>query len=148
MKRRNLFVYLTLLGVVPMVFAAPLMMRKQTVISVPEPEKVEPLYGLSYKANAFEAKITSVKLTLTSAADADPVVGAWTFLGSNSDGQMHKVEIYTRLLDEGGTQIAATSKLCMLGGGYHDFPCKVDLKVKASEWKVIKSVRIVTDWQS
>ncbi len=38
--------------------------------------------------------------------------------------------------------------MCMLGGGYNDYPCKVDLKVKASEWKVIKSVRIVTDWQS
>jgi hypothetical protein len=148
MKRRTLFVYLTLLAVVPMVFGSPLMMRKQTVISVPEPDKVEPLYGLSYKANAFEATISSVKLTLTSAPDADPVVGEWTFLGSNSDGQMHKVEIYTRLLDEAGTQIAATSKHCMLGGGYKDYPCKVDLKVKASEWKVIKSVRIVTDWQS
>jgi hypothetical protein len=148
MKRRTLFVYLTLLVVVPIVFAAPLMMRKQTVISLPEPGKVEPLYGLSYKANAFEAKVTSVKLTLTSAEDADPVVGEWTFLGSNSDGQMHKVEIYTRLLDESGTQIAVASKVCMIGGGYQDFPCHVDLKVKAAEWKATKSVRIVTDWQS
>lgn len=148
MIRRTVSVYLSLLAIVPMVLAAPLMMRKQTVISVPEPGKVEPLYGLAYKANAFEATINSVKLTLTSEGEADPVVGDWTFLGSNSDGQMHKVEIYTRLLDESGTQIATASKLCMLGGGYKDYPCKVDLKVKASEWKVIKSIRIVTDWQS
>ncbi len=131
-----------------MAFPVPLMLRKQTVISLPEPGKEEPLYGLNYKANAFEAKVTSVKLTLTSAEDADPVVGEWTFLASNSDGQMHKVEILTRLLDESGTQLAVASKVCMLGGGYHDYACPVELKVKAAEWKATKSLRIVTDWQS
>ena len=148
MKRRALFLSLALLAVVPMAFPVPLMVRKQTVISLPEPGKEEPLYGLNYKANAFEAKVTSVKLTLTSAEDADPVVGEWTFLASNSDGQMHKVEIMTRLLDESGTQLAVASKMCMLGGGYHDYACPVELKVKAAEWKATKSLRIITDWKS
>ena len=128
--------------------AAPLMHRTQTVISVPPPGEDVALYTLSYKANAFEAKVYSVKLTLTSTDDADPVVGEWTFLTSNTDGQMHKVEIYTRLLDESGSQIAMESKKCMIGGGYKDYACKVPLKLKAADWKATKSVRIVTDWLS
>jgi len=128
--------------------AVPLMHRTQTVISVPKPGEQVTLYGLAYKAHAFEAKVTSVRLDLKSEDGADPVIGEWTFLASNSDGQMHKVEIFTRLLDENGTQIAMTSKKCMVGGGYHDYQCHVDLKVKAAEWQATKSIRIVTDWLS
>jgi hypothetical protein len=126
----------------------PLMHRSQTVISIPEPGVQVPLYALSYKANAFEAKVTAVTLKIESAADADPVVGEWTFLASNSDGQLHKVDIYTRLLDETGKQLAMESRKCMPGGGSHDVVCTVPLKVKAADWKAIKSVRIVTDWLS
>src|SRR5262245_44769007 len=97
--------------------AIPLMHRAQTVISVPTPGEDVALYGLSYKSHAFEAKVTSVKLALTSAEGADPVEGDWTFLASNSDGQLHKVEIFTRFLDESGSQLAMASKVCMVGGG-------------------------------
>lgn len=128
--------------------ASPLMHRAQTVISVPTPGEEVALYGLSYKSKAFEAKISSVKLAVKSAEGADPVEGEWTFLASNSDGQMHKVDIQTRLLDESGTQLALASKVCMLGGGYHDFACTVPLKVKSADWKATKSIRIVSDWQS
>ena len=128
--------------------ASPLMQRNQTVISVPPPGEVVTLHTLSYKANAFEAKVESVKLAITSADGADPVVREWTFMASNNDGQMHKVEIYTRLLDESGGQIAMESKKCMLGGGYKDFACTVPLNMKAAAWKAAKSVRVVTDWLS
>ena len=128
--------------------ASPLMERDQTVISIPAPGEEVTLHTLSYKARAFEAKIYTLKLSLTSADGADPVTGEWTFLTSNSDGQLHKVEIFTRILDESGTQLAMESKRCMIGGGYKDFVCTVPLKVKAEVWKAAKSVRIVADWQS
>ena len=126
--------------------ASPLMHRTQTVISVPPPGEVVALSALHYAPKQFEAKVTSVKLTVTSAEGADPVVGDWTFLASNSDGQLHKVEIFTRLLDESGTQIAMASKVCMVSGGSHDYICPVPLNVKAAEWAKIKSLRVVTDW--
>ena len=128
--------------------ASPLMQRNQTVISIPPPGEVVTLHTLSYKARAFEAKVYSVKLTITSEDGADPVVGEWTFLTSNNDGQLHKVEIFTRILDESGTQLAMESRRCMIGGGYHDFACTVPLNMKAADWKSAKSVRVVTDWQS
>jgi hypothetical protein len=128
--------------------ASPLMQRNQTIISVPAPGEEVTLYTLAYKPRSFEAKVHSVKLKLTSADGADPVTGEWTFMTSNSDGQLHKVEIFTRLLDESGTQLAMESKKCMIGGGYHDFACTVPLNLKAEAWKNVKSVRIVTDWLS
>jgi hypothetical protein len=128
--------------------ASPLMERDQTIISVPAPGEEVTLYTLSYKARAFEAKISSVKLSITSADGVDPVVGEWTFLSSNSDGQLHKVELFTRILDESGAQLAMESKKCLIGGGSKDFACTVPLDVKASVWKAAKSVRIVADWQS
>jgi len=129
-------------------FAVPLMYRAQTVISIPAPGEEVTLYNLAYKPKAFEAKVYSVKLKVESADGADPVTGEWTFLSSNSDGQLHKVEIFTRLLDESGTQLDMESKMCMIGGGYHDFVCTVPLNIKAADWKAVKSVRIVTDWLS
>ena len=148
MMTRPRFVLPTLLLVASQSFATPLMQRNQTIISIPAPDEEVALYTLAYKANAFEAKVYSVKLTITSGEDADPVVGEWTFLTSNTDGQLHKVEIFTRLLDESGGQIAMESKKCMIGGGYKDFACTVPLKLEAAKWKAAKSVRIVTDWQS
>ena len=68
--------------------------------------------------------------------------------GIESDGQMHRVEIYVRLLDESGKQLAMFSKTCILTGGSHDKPCLVPIKVKAEAWKATRSVRIVTDWLS
>ncbi len=132
-----------------MVLATPLMHRTQTIISLPPPGEEVALYSLSYKARAFEAKISSVKLTVASAEGSDPVEGEWRFLASNSDGQLHKVEIFTRLLDESGAQLGPTvSKMCMIGGGYKDFVCTVPLKAASADWKNAKSLRIVTDWLS
>jgi hypothetical protein len=128
--------------------ASPLMQRNQTIISIPAPGEEVTLYTLAYKPRSFEAKVYSVKLKLTSEDGADPVTGEWTFMTSNSDGQLHKVEIFTRILDESGTQLTMESRKCMIGGGYHEFACTVPLNMKAADWKAAKSVRIVTDWQS
>jgi hypothetical protein len=139
-----------LLGaLVPVVaLALPLMHRTQTAIDVPEPGTDVPLSGLSYKGRLFEAKVTTARLERMGEADADPMVAEWTFLGSNSDGQMHRVEIYVRLLDESGKQLGMFSKKFILSGGSHDHPCVVPMKVKAETWKATRSVRIVTDWVS
>ena len=148
MTTRPRFVLPVLLVVASQSFATPLMQRNQTIISIPAPGEEVTLYTLSYKANAFEAKVYSVKLALTSKEDADPVVGEWTFMSFNTDGQLHKVEIFTRMLDESGAQVAMESKKCLIGGGYKDFPCPVPLNVPLAKWKTVKSVRVVTDWQS
>jgi len=141
----SLFVFLA--AATPL-FLAPLMHRTQTMIDLPESGKEVALSGLSYKSNMFEAKVTSAKLDVKSGANADPVVVEWTFLGTNTDGQMHKVEIFTRLQDETGKQLAMSSGRCMLSGGAHDQSCKFEMKVSAADWKATKAVRIVTDWQS
>ena len=149
MNRPNRGVLLALLAVVPLaVLAFPLMHRTQTAIDVPEPGTDVPLSGLTYKGRLFEAKVTTARLERQGEAEADPIVAEWTFLGSNSDGQMHRVEIYVRLLDESGNQLAMFSKTCILTGGSHDKPCLVPMKVKAEAWKATRSVRIVTDWLS
>ena len=139
---------LTMMFLAAWMSASPLMERDQTVISVPAPGEEVTLYTLSYKARAFEAKVYTVKLSITSAEGADPVAGTWTFLTSNNDGQLHKVELFTRILDESGTQLGMESKRCLIGGGTKDFVCTVPLDLKASAWKAAKSVRIVADWQS
>jgi hypothetical protein len=128
--------------------AVPLMLRKQTIINVPEPGTDVALSGLSYKANAFEAKVTSTRLELKSDAGADPILAEWTFLCSNSDGQMHRVEIFVRLQDESGKQLAMFSRKCMVTAAAHDQAHKVEMEVEATDWKATKAVRIVTDWLS
>ena len=148
MTTRPRFVLPVLLLVASQSFATPLMYRAQTIISIPAPGEKVTLYNLSYHPKSWEAKVYSVELKVTSAEGADPVTGEWTFLSSNTDGQLHKVEIFTRLLDESGTQLGMESKHCMIGGGYHDFVCTVPLNMKAAAWKNVKSVRLVTDWQS
>ncbi|MEX0879107.1 MAG: hypothetical protein WEB59_16515 [Thermoanaerobaculia bacterium] len=150
MARRNRSVLLmAVLAVVPIaVLAFPLMHRTQTVIDVPQPGTDVSLSGLSYKGRMFEAKVTSVRLERKGESDADPVVADWTFAGSNSDGQMHRVEIFVRLLDESGKQLEMFAKKCVLPGGSHDHPCVVPMKVKAESWKATRSVRIVSDWVS
>jgi len=130
------------------VLAAPLMYKGQTVIDIPKPGEPVPLSGLSYKSHAFEAAITSVKLEPKSDNPPDVLRGRWTFLGSNNDGQMHKVEITTRLLDPSGKQIAMHSGKCILAAGSHDQPCVVEIDIKADDWKSAKSVRIVADFNS
>ena len=148
MTTRPRFVLPVLLLAASQSFATPLMQRNQTIISMPAPGEEVTLYTLSYKANAFEAKVYTAKLTLTSKEDGDPVTGEWTFLSSNNDGQLHKVELFTRILDESGTQLAVESKKCMIGGGYKDFVCTVPLSMPAAKFKAAKSVRVVADWLS
>ena len=137
------------LGLLSATLAAfPLMHRTQTAIDVPEPGMEVPLSGLTYKGTLFEAKVTSARLERKSEADADPMVAEWTFLGSNSDGQIHRVEIFVRLLDDSGKQLGMFAKKFILSGGSHDQPCVVPMKVDAETWKATRSVRIVTDWVS
>jgi hypothetical protein len=128
----------------PVVLLAGLMLKTQTSIDPPEPGQDIPLSALSYKARAFEAKLSSVRLDWKS--QADPLVGEWTFLGSNTDGQMHRLEAQLRLQDESGKQLDVFSQHCALSPGSHDQPCKVAMKVKAGNWKATRTVRIVADW--
>ena len=146
MKARNLSLGVLLVSV--SVLAMPLMYRGQTVIDIPRPGEDVALSHLSYKANAFEAKFTSVKLEPQGDAESDPLKARWTFVGSNSDGQMHKVEIWTRLLDSSGKQVAMYSGKCTLAPGAHDQPCAVEMEIKADTWKSAKSVRIWADFNS
>lgn len=148
-RRSRSLLFLVALAVVPIgVSALPLMHRTQTVIDVPEPGTDVTLSGLSYRGTLFEARVTAARLDRKSDADADPVVAEWTFLGSNSDGQMHRVEIFVRLLDESGKQLEMFSKKFILRGGSQDQACVLPMKVKAGTWKATRSVRIVTDWVS
>lgn len=150
MARPNRDLLLLLLsGIIPIALLAfPLMHKTQTAIDVPEPGTDVPLSGLTYKGTLFEAKVTTARLERKTDAEADPVVAEWTFLGSNSDGQMHRVEIFVRLLDQSGEQLEMFSKKFILRGGSRDQPCVVPMKVKAETWKATRSVRIVTDWVS
>jgi hypothetical protein len=127
---------------------AVVMSRKQTGIDVPEPGQDVELSGLNYKGAQFEAKVTSVKLELKGDATADPVEAEWVFLASNSDGQLHRVEIYARPLDESGKQLGQFSKGFHLNAGARDQVCKVPMKIKSADWKAVKTIRIVADWMS
>ena len=140
------FLLILVLAAVPVALLAALMHRTQTAIDVPEPGADVALSGLTYKGKAFEAKVTSVRLELKVGSDA--LTGEWTFLGSNSDGQWHKVEPFVRLLDASGELLAVFSKHCTLAAGAQDQPCVVPMNVKPEIWKATKSVRIVTDWTS
>jgi hypothetical protein len=146
-NRRNRSILLGgALAIVPAALLAALMHRTQTAIDVPEPGRDVALSGLTYKGKAFEAKVSSVRLELK--GGSDPLTGQWTFVGSNSDGQWHKVEPFVRLLDETGEQRAVFSQHCTLAAGARDQPCVVKMDVKAEIWKATKSIRIVTDWTS
>jgi len=127
---------------------AALMHRTQTVIDVPAAGEDVALSALSYKANAFEAKIGGVRIEPKSADGADPVQVDWRFVGSNSDGQQHRVDIFVRLLDESGKQIETFDKSFFLVAGAHEQVCAVPMRVSAEHWKRAKSARIVTDWLS
>jgi hypothetical protein len=124
------------------------MHRTQTVIDVPAPGQDVALSALSYKSSAFEAKIASVRLEPGSPDGTDPVQAEWRFVGSNSDGQQHRVDIVVRLLDSTGKQIDTFDKSFFLAAGTHDQVCPVTMRIGAEHWKAAKSARIVTDWLS
>ncbi|HMA17121.1 MAG TPA: hypothetical protein VKS03_01650, partial [Thermoanaerobaculia bacterium] len=104
------------------------------------------LAKLEYRAR-FVASIDSVTLELASAEGSDTVV-EWSFLGSNTDGQLHRVSIALRLLDEGGSQIALFNGRGILSAGARDQNVSVSTKVKPEIWKAAKKVRIFADWMS
>jgi hypothetical protein len=148
MNRKNLpaFFLLALTAAPAALIAAALLMATQTVIEVPAAGQDVPLSRLSYKARAFEAKVTSVRLEPRGAAEADPFVADWSFLGSNSDGQMHRLEMQLRLLDESGQQLAMPSHYFTLAAAAHDQAFTLETKLKAAIWKATRKVRIVVNW--
>ena len=122
MARRNPFGRsLIALLAAPSLLLAALMLKTHTTVAMPPPGQETELSGLSYKAHAFEAKIESVQVELKSGAEAAGVEAEWTFSGSNSDGQMHRVEIET---------------------------CVMETKTSAEDWKAARSVELVAHWQS
>ena len=77
---------------------------------------------------------------------ADPLVARWVFTGSNNDGQVHRLEMQVRLLDDTGKQIAWFVAKHPLAAGAHDQVFSVPMKVKAEVWKKATAVRIFADW--
>lgn len=130
------------------IVSAALMQHTETTIAIPESGAATSLKSLSYKSRRFEASITSVTVQVKSEEGADPALVDWTFTASNTDGQVHRVEMQTRLLDESGKQIGwATGKYAVRAGA-SGAPFTVSMKVKADVWRAAKKVRIFADWLS
>lgn len=123
-----------------------LMLRTQTTIPVPSANERTPLSSLAYKPRRFEASITSVTLEIKSEAGADPVVADWVFTGSNTDGQVHRVEVQISLRNEGGKRLGWFTARHPLPAGAQDQTFVVPMKVKADAWSAAKNVHIVADW--
>ncbi len=129
----------------PWLFLAPVMLHTATMIAVPKENETTPLKGLVYKAR-FEAAVTSVRLAPKSEAGVDPLVADWVFTGSNSDGQVHRVEVQVRLLDEAGRQIGWYQRKTPIAAGAHDQTFSIPMKVKLDVWKKTTQLRILADW--
>jgi hypothetical protein len=127
---------------------AALMQHSETTIVKPEIGKRIALDRLAYKSRRFEARIPSVELQLKSAEGADPLVADWVFTSSNTDGQMHRVEMQVRLLDEAGKQIGWVVAKHPVRAAAHEEPFRVPMKVKQSVWDATRKVRIFADWLS
>jgi hypothetical protein len=125
---------------------AALMQHSETTIPVPTAGEKTPLEKLEYRAR-FVASIDSVTLQVKDAA-ADPVVADWVFIGSNTDGQAHRVEVAVRLLDESGKQLAVFSTTRVLPPGAHGMELTLTTKVKAEAWSAARKARIFADWRS
>lgn len=136
------------LAAAPAAVLAVLMYRGQTSIDVPTPGQEVPLSRLVYKGSAFQSTVTAVRFESKSEEGAEKVETEWSFLCSNTDGQLHKLEIYVRLLDESGKQLESGSARATLTPGAKDQVCKVKVRAKAEDWKATKSVKIVADWTS
>jgi hypothetical protein len=116
-RRRFAILSGVLLAAAPAVVFAVLMHRTQTGIDVPSPGQVVELSGLIYKGSAFQASVTSVRFDSKSEEGAEKVEAEWVFLAQNSDGQMHKIEIFVRPLDEAGKQLGSFSVRAILTPG-------------------------------
>jgi hypothetical protein len=121
------------------------MLHSETTIPIPVPGEKTSLAKLEYRAR-FVASIDAVTLELASSDGADPVIVEWTFVGSNTDGQVHRVAIALRLLDEAGSQIGVYAGHGILAAGAKDQKISVSTKVKPDVWKAAKKVRIFADW--
>jgi hypothetical protein len=119
---------------------------KQTVIETPAAGQDVPLSGLAYKVRQFEANVRSVRLKPRGAVDADPFVADWSFLGSNSDAQMHRLKIQLRFLDESGKELAMDSQPFVLKGGTREQSLNLETKLNAATWKATRKIRIVVHW--
>lgn len=145
--RRTWVASSVLFPLVAAVAVAGLMQHSETTIAIPAPGESTPLSKLEYRAR-FVASIDSVTVEMQSPEGADPVVARWAFLGSNTDGQAHRVEIAVRLLDESGKQIGMHSARAVVAPGAKGQSLNVTTKVKADVWKAAKKARIFADWTS
>jgi hypothetical protein len=149
MDRRNpVALSLIALLAVPSFLLAVLMLKTHTTVAMPPPGQVTEVSGLSYKAHAFEAKIESVQVDLKNGEGAADVEAEWTFSGSNTDGQMHRVEIEIRLKNAAGKQLEMFTRNFTLAPGAHDQTCVMETKTSAENWKAVHSVELVANWQS
>jgi hypothetical protein len=121
------------------------MLHTETTIPKPAPGETVVLEGLVYKAR-FEAKVTSVRLDVKSVEGADPVLADWVFAGSNSDGQVHRVDLQVRLFDEHGKQLDVFEARHPLAPGVQGQALTVPMKVKAPVWAAAKKIRIWANW--
>lgn len=127
---------------------AALMQHSETTIPVPSAGEPTSLKGLSYKSRRFEASITSVTVRAKSEEGADPVLADWVFTANNTDGQVHRVEMQIRFLDESGKQIGWSTGKYAVRAGASGATFPIAMKVKAGVWRSAKKVRIFADWLS
>ncbi len=127
---------------------AGLMQHSETTISVPSADKATSLKGLSYKSRRFEASITSLTVKVKSEEGADPMRADWIFTANNTDGQVHRVEMQIRLLDEAGKQIGWSTGKYAVRAGASGATFPIAMKVKADVWRAARKVRIFADWIS
>jgi hypothetical protein len=132
------------LGLASPLFAA-LMLHTETTIPKPISDETAILNGLVYKAT-FVAKVESVRLDVASEAGADPIIAEWVFSGSNTDGQVHRLDMQVRLLDEKGKQIGVFSARHPLSAGAKNESFSVGMKVKSSAWDATKKIQIWANW--
>ncbi len=142
MKRRTA-------GLLALVVSSPvyaaLMLHTETTIPRPISDETAILNGLVYKAR-FVAKVESVRLEVKSEPGADPMLAEWVFSGSNTDGQMHRLDMQVRLLDEKGKQMGVFSAKHPLSPGAKDESFKVGMKVKPAVWDATKRIQIWANW--
>jgi len=125
---------------------AGLMQHTETRISLPAAGEKVALQRLVYKSRRFQASVTSVSLDRKSEEGADPVLADWVFTASNTDGQIHRVEMQIRLLDESGKQIGWSVGKHPVRAGASEETFTVPMKVKLEVWKAAKKARIFADW--
>lgn len=137
------------LGLFVSAFAfAALMQHSETTISLPAAGEKTSLENLVYKSRRFEATVTSVTTQIQSPEGADPVLVDWIFTASNTDGQLHRVEMQVRPLDESGKQIGWFTAKHPVRAGATEQTLTVRTKMKAADWSRTKKVRIFADWIS